>query len=66
MNVDEAWTLVRTDRGNQHVMPKEDLVLHEAAPDCVCMPSPVPVHDDGAIIGWVWNHHALDPLIERA
>jgi len=32
-------------------------VKHEAAEDCPCSPTPVPVEREDASIGWVYAHH---------
>jgi hypothetical protein len=59
------------DDGSAHVRPIGDLVEHEAAPDCVCGPTPqevtVDLYADGsdvpigsAVAGWLFVHHSLD------
>lgn len=38
-----------------HVIPRDDLVVHEAADECACQPVAVPTEG-----GFVMVHHAWD------
>lgn len=43
-----------------HVMPIDDLIEHDEADDCVCVPRLDPVEREDGSIGWVIVHHSLD------
>jgi hypothetical protein len=45
-----------------HVLPLNDLIEHEAQPNCVCGPAPDtrPDDEDPSVIHFVFRHHALD------
>lgn len=43
-----------------HVMPRGDLVEHEASDDCPCGPASVPVTREDGSVGWNIIHHSLD------
>jgi hypothetical protein len=45
------WELFALDNGERHVIPQDDLCLHDATPDCLCCP----FDDDG-----VWIHNSAD------
>lgn len=46
--------------GDVHTLPVGDLIVHEAAQDCVCGPSIIPLERDDGSYTWVWLHHSLD------
>lgn len=43
-----------------HVMPVDDLVLHENTRECVCQPVVEHVPNDDGPDGWLFTHHSLD------
>lgn len=53
------WRADVYDSGEAHVRPINDLVSHDADPDCVCRPRPQrDVTDFGD--AWTYIHHSLD------
>lgn len=53
------WLCGRLDNGEVHVVPRDDLVVHEAD-GCVCVPGTRPVPRDDGSMGWLIVHHSLD------
>ena len=45
-----------------HVVPTDDLVLHDSSggQPCVCGPTTVPVEREDGSMGWMVVHHSLD------
>lgn len=43
-----------------HVLPRGDLIEHEAGDGCPCGPRTEPVPGDDGSVGWVVVHHSLD------
>lgn len=43
-----------------HVVPRDDLVEHQADQDCACGPRCEPVQRDDGSTGWLYVHHSLD------
>lgn len=43
-----------------HVMPRGDLIDHQADEDCPCGPTAVPVPNPDGSMGWNVIHHSLD------
>lgn len=43
-----------------HALPVDDLIQHEAAPDCVCSPTEEAVFREDGSNGWLLVHHSLD------
>lgn len=51
-----GWLVIETDGSpDVHVVPKDDLVAHEASDDCACGPTAQMVGH-----GWLWSHSSLD------
>lgn len=45
----------------RHIVPVDDLVMHEPADDCVCRPTMLgPCRDTAGAVAWTSAHHALD------
>ena len=53
------WEVFAMNNGERHVIPTDDLRLHDGSPDCWCFPC-----DDG---GDLWVHNSADKreLYER-
>lgn len=48
-------------QGNElHVIPLGDLVEHDTAGECVCIPQPRRVPRADGSDGWLMVHHSLD------
>ena len=43
-----------------HVVPVDDLIEHDASPDCICGPEAEPARREDGSIGYVYTHHSLD------
>jgi hypothetical protein len=43
-----------------HVLPRADVVDHEEAEDCACLPDVQPEQCDDGSLGWAVVHHAWD------
>lgn len=46
--------------GTLHVMPIDDVLLHEDTDDCPCLPVTEPVPGRDGSIDWMVSHHAWD------
>jgi hypothetical protein len=46
------WEVFAMDNGERHVIPADDLRLHDGSPHCWCFP-----RDDG---GDLWVHNSAD------
>jgi len=55
-------------RGDNHVVPVDDLIAHDVSEDCICGPECIPVERDDGSIGYIYSHHSLDgrELLEKA
>ena len=52
--------MITPDPGTVHVVPVNDLVLHEAVgDDCPCGPKAVPVPREDGSMGWMMVHASL-------
>lgn len=54
------WLARQTGPADVHVLPLDDLTVHDHDDTCVCSPTPqlVPRGDDSD--GWIYVHHSLD------
>lgn len=43
-----------------HVYPNGDIVIHDIAENCVCIPEVMPVERDDGTVGFMYVHHSLD------
>lgn len=43
-----------------HVIPLNDLIEHDTAGECVCVPASQPVKRDDGSVGWLMVHSSLD------
>lgn len=43
-----------------HVIPLDDLIVHDENDECPCGPTTEPVQRDDGSFGWTVLHHSLD------
>jgi hypothetical protein len=43
-----------------HVWPRKDLIEHEIAEGCFCIPTPERLMARDGTPSWLWTHHSLD------
>jgi hypothetical protein len=52
-----TWVAIETDKGALHLVPENDLIVHDVASGVVCVCVPALRRVDGR---WMRIHHALD------
>lgn len=56
----QQWAVHQTRAGEAHVLPLDDLIVHDADGNCPCGPTRRPERLGDGSQGWVITHHSLD------
>lgn len=59
MTVAGQWLTQQTADNVVHVVPLDDLIVHDFADDCPCGPTTRPSPMPRGRVGWIVTHHSL-------
>ncbi|MGW4223015.1 hypothetical protein ACWEG1_06110 [Streptomyces bauhiniae] len=59
-DVSGQWLGQQASDIEYHVLPLDDLIVHEHAPSCSCGPTPRVEARDDRPDAWIYKHHSLD------
>ena len=54
------WLGQETNDTTFHVVPLDDLIVHDFSENCPCGPRPRRIPRDGRPDAWTYTHHSLD------